>query len=471
MSEETIKVHVVDYGRANLVMRYLDPMTKRQVSRSTGTANRKEAEKAAAKWEAELNEGRYVPPAKTTWEAFRERYEKEVLPGFARQTWGKVSSVFNTVEEILRPQRLRDLTAGSISRYQAKLREMGRSENTIASHLGTLGAALRWAVKVGLIPTAPRIDRPRRATKAKRGSVMKGRPITGEEFDRMIDAVPRVVLPKRKEGARPLTPDQEARRVRVVESWRRYLRGLWLSGLRLEESLELFWDRPDRLSVDLTGSESGGFPMLRIPASLEKGNKDRLLSITPDFMEFLLATPRAERRGPVFPIETLRGPVRRLDTRYVSSVVSDIGEAAGVKVASKMKKDPKTGKEVEKVKFASAHDLRRSFGERWARRVLPIVLQELMRHESIETTLRYYVGTNAKLTAQAVWESVNAALPKLEGQEGNTLGNTTPTEAKNGCDPKAATVDPEKVSVKLPGMDSNHERGIQNPLCYHYTTG
>ena len=24
---------------------------------------------------------------------------------------------------------------------------------------------------------------------------------------------------------------------------------------------------------------------------------------------------------------------------------------------------------------------------------------------------------------------------------------------------------------KLPGVDSNHERGNQNPLCYHYTTG
>ncbi len=38
------------------------------------------------------------------------------------------------------------------------------------------------------------------------------------------------------------------------------------------------------------------------------------------------------------------------------------------------------------------HDLRRSFGERWATRVMPQVLMELMRHESIEATMNYYVG-------------------------------------------------------------------------------
>ena len=33
---------------------------------------------------------------------------------------------------------------------------------------------------------------------------------------------------------------------------------------------------------------------------------------------------------------------------------------------------------------------------------MPIVLQQLMRHENIETTMRYYVGQNAEATADAV---------------------------------------------------------------------
>ena len=34
---------------------------------------------------------------------------------------------------------------------------------------------------------------------------------------------------------------------------------------------------------------------------------------------------------------------------------------------------------------------------------MPIVLKELMRHETIETTLKYYVGQDAERTADAAW--------------------------------------------------------------------
>lgn len=54
---------------------------------------------------------------------------------------------------------------------------------------------------------------------------------------------------------------------------------------------------------------------------------------------------------------------------------------------------------VDTHKTASVHDLRRAFGERWASRLMPPQLMELMRYESIETTLSYYVGRNAERTA------------------------------------------------------------------------
>jgi hypothetical protein len=84
---------------------------------------------------------------------------------------------------------------------------------------------------------------------------------------------------------------------------------------------------------------------------------------------------------------------------------------------------PETGELREVVKYASAHDCRRSFGTRWAYRVLPQVLQQLMRHERIETTLAYYVELEATRTADAVWEAWESA---SAGNPGNTLGNTTP---------------------------------------------
>ncbi len=105
----------------------------------------------------------------------------------------------------------------------------------------------------------------------------------------------------------------------------------------------------------------------------------------------------------------------------VSRTVSQIGAAAGVKVWM----SSVTGK----VKYASAHDLRRSFGERWSRRVMPPDLMILMRHETIQTTMGYYVGRNAQTTSDAVWSAIGQS-----GEFGNTYGNTRP-KTTNGPDP------------------------------------
>ena len=49
-----IKVYVVKFqDRDNYAMKYTDPETGQNVRRSTGTTKRKEADKVAAKWEAE----------------------------------------------------------------------------------------------------------------------------------------------------------------------------------------------------------------------------------------------------------------------------------------------------------------------------------------------------------------------------------------------------------------------------------
>ena len=158
--------------------------------------------------------------------------------------------------------------------------------------------------------------------------------------------------------------------------------------------------------------------MLRIPAELEKGNQDRLYPVAPEFAEFLLATPEDQRTGPVFnPLSRRPWQSSRLSNRQVSRIGSDIGKAACVKVADKN----------GKVKFASVHDLRRSFGERWAPRVMPQVLMQLMRHETIETTMKYYVGHNAESTARALYAAVGQLGQHL-GQHGRNRDFASTTE-------------------------------------------
>lgn len=64
------------------------------------------------------------------------------------------------------------------------------------------------------------------------------------------------------------------------------------------------------------------------------------------------------------------------------------------------------------------------FGERWCKRLLPQQLKELMRHEDLDTTMRYYVGDQAAATATAVWAAYRESQPM-----GATLGATRHSEA------------------------------------------
>ena len=112
----------------------------------------------------------------------------------------------------------------------------------------------------------------------------------------------------------------------------------------------------------------------------------------PRFCRFLLATPENQREGKVFNVTGIYAG-NAITPKRVSRVVSAIGKKAKVVVDK--------GTE----KFASAHDFRRAFGTRWARKVMPMVLQKLMRHDSIETTMRYYVDLDADEMAEELWKA------------------------------------------------------------------
>jgi len=347
-------------GRKHFEAQWPDPVTSLKKTRTTGTSVRREAERFAARLEAELAAGKPQNTERVTWEQFRKRYMAEAVPAMAPTTKGKVTSTFNLVEKHINPARLVALKAPQLSQLSTAMRDAGRAEATIKSTLGTLRAALNWAHRQGLLDHVPGFEMPRRV------SGMKGRPISRAEFELMLAA---------------------ARQEPDGQSWADMLEGLWCSGLRLGEAIALHWTDDRELRVDLSGRR----PMFRIRADAEKGNKDRLLPMVPEFYAFLEKIPEERRTGYVF--QPLKGG-ERVQLDCASRMISGFGETAEIKVA-----ESQDGK----VKFASAHDLRRSFGFRWARKVMPVVLMELMRHESVNTTMQYYVGRNAEATADEIW--------------------------------------------------------------------
>lgn len=361
-------------GRKNLLLRYRNRRTGEEKYRSLDHADYRKAEREASQWERELAEGGAFDPERLTWAEAFDDYLSQHLSSVKPASRMKATRQLVIFAAQQRPGVLADISSAMLARHAEWLRRtpykrggttQPRSETTIDGHLTAIMAFLEWCRGTGRIrdlPTRPTISRSR--SKAAR---MKGRPLTDSEFGKIVAAIP-LVVPT------------------FTEQWQRLISGLWLSGLRLGEALALTWDRSSGFSLDF----SGKFPMYWIEAESEKGFQDRLLPVAPEFAAMLSTVPESERVGKVFPLSKLRvrGDSWRVDT--VSRKISEIGRKAGVVVS-------RGGK------AASAHDFRRSFGLRWAERLMPKDLMTLMRHNDISTTMKYYVGQNADRTAAKLW--------------------------------------------------------------------
>lgn len=378
-------------------LRYRDPFTGREELRLVKGKYPSEWEREAGAWERELLDvdarrkaakaQAAAAVANLTWAEFRKRFNDEHLMSLAVSTDLRFQTVFNTIEDFEKPRLLSEIDASYLSRLQAHLRASGRAEDTIASHLNHFKVALNWAKGVDLLFDVPKFPVVKRARRGQRRKPMKGRPPTPAEFEAMLAKAPDAV------------PTE------MVPNWQRFMKALWWGGLRLEEALELYWDRTDKMRVDL---DSQQFPVLRILRSTEKGKKDRIYPIAPEFAELLRATPEAQRKGLVFPLQTRKRKsveagrsVGQIGVIYASQRITEMGRLAGVVT----RVDPRTGQQ----HFAGAHDFRRAFGTRWARIVKPLILKEMMRHESLETTMDYYVELDAEETAADIWKSWNIA--------------------------------------------------------------
>ena len=157
MKEPSLRIWLTRSGkRANWVIRYQYPESSRTYQQSTGTTSKKEAERLLGQLRADLISRRHQPQGSITWSAFRLRYETEVVTGLAQTTGSKIDTVFDAVDRILKPSKLRDLTTERLSHFQAKLRQEGRAETTIAGYLAHLRSALKWSVDLGLLPSFPK---------------------------------------------------------------------------------------------------------------------------------------------------------------------------------------------------------------------------------------------------------------------------------------------------------------------------
>lgn len=378
MSEVSVTVYKPS-DRRNLMMKCVDPVTGRTLRKSAGTHVRREAQRAAARWEVELTTGGVGASPRMGWEAFVAMYADRKLSTLRPATEANYFCSLNRFRELVGPRRLADLETESVARFAVALRGQGNREATVAKHLRHLRAAARWAHRQGLLTRVPHFDMP-----SGRGTEnAKGRPPTGEEFDRLLDKTAGVV------GDDPA----------VIKSWQDVLRLLWWSGLRLGEAMLLRDDsRPGAIEVRLNGKRS---VLAFHPASQKSGDAE-LMPLAPEAVELLESLS--------FAGDWVLRPLRPDGTPTARSTQAVMRRLNAIGKASRIQVNADTGK------TATAHDLRRAFGTRWAPRVTPSVLMRMMRLKSERIANQFYVQLEAEDSAEHIWRAA-----------GHTFGHTPAT--------------------------------------------
>lgn len=322
----------------------------------------------------------------------------------------------------MKPDRLNRLNEKWLQRFKAEVKK-GRSLATVHKYFQHLKTMLKWAVEQKYLKEVPAFPKEKKNA-AKRKKHSKGRAVTLEEFERMLAAV-RKSFPTFK-------LDRESANQKLelgVESLKYLLRGLWHSGLRLGEALSLTWDQwADGIRIRV---DDDGDVFLLIDGGDQKNGEMDEYPVVDEFAEFLLAVPENERTGFIFNPSRTRGEVsRRRDT--VTKWISDIGTAAGVAVDRKpdRSKGARAGDTVPV--WASAHDLRRAFGTRWASRLGdPKLLMRLMRHANLETTLNFYVTVDAKDEMRRIRESIRKVNGEVNSAGSNAAKNHSTSKSKH----------------------------------------
>jgi integrase len=211
-------------------------------------------------------------------------------------------------------------------------------------------------------------------------------------------ALPAVKMPKKVPQPVPTESVERLFAKAPDDNMRVFLLAGWLAGLRLGEAVALEWEGTAEAPwIDF------GRRRVIFPAEFVKADADQWVPIDRELQAALEALPRRGRR--VFSFTDRSG--RPITAASVSLRVVELARRAGVKL--------------------SMHALRRGFGCRHAARVPAQVLQKLMRHANIKTTMTYYANVDAAVEQAIFGEEPKRADP---GAQRNTSRNTAADTAR-----------------------------------------
>jgi len=477
------------------VLKFYCPIRGQRIRKNCGTRDPREARRVMRECRQRLQNGKYVESGGAITIAHRQgvgrpKVEQVVSPEVASNTWERcsdeyyrhrkqrgreksladASSRIGIVDRILKGYRedrghsgdgtldecvslktleyAQDrLLAGDECRYDA------RAPMTVNTTMGAIMAFLNYCAKHGWLKEVPLLS------KLDVDEVMKGRPITSDEFEHLMDAVGEV------------TGSEQA------ESWKQVLHVLWESAFRIGDAMNFSWDDERRIHPNWP-SRNGHFPTLIIP-STQKNKKAQEIPMLPGLRDLLESVPKENRTGWVVnpaPMEfeirakgewfrptsddlvalagqynnsaiaracgitettvrkwlqemdfqraeefdrhhgevspgtvaqvrkraerlathSARRSTKRLSKERVGRIIGMIGEQAQIVV---QQPNEESGR---RIKYASAHDLRRGCAQRLINAGISAeTLKTVLRHKNFKTTEQFYGATRAAQSAAA----------------------------------------------------------------------
>lgn len=382
--------------RNGFVFKFYCPIRKQRIRKNCSTRDRREAKRVLRECRERLLNGEYVASggAITAYQALCMGVVKEVNLATGQDrgmTWAEcydryrshrimrsnVKSVEDAISRITIAERILKthlsvdelfvkevFTLSNLELLQERLLAgeeslfERRSPNTVNSMIAALMAFVRYCHNHQWIDRVPSIE------KLESREKMKGRPLTGEEFERMLEATPSVVSAK------------------YAAQWRFGLKVLWESGFRLGELMDFSWDEQERIHPVW---ETDSLPAKIVVPSTQKNKRWQEVPMLPGLKALLQTVKDSNRTGFVISLHLRTKTSGRLSVDCVSRTIAAIGKAAGVVVK---KGDEKTG---VRTKYASAHDLRRSCASRLMNSgVSAETLKVVMRHSDFATTEKHY---------------------------------------------------------------------------------
>jgi integrase len=382
MSEKRITVWVQRFkDRDSLMLQWIDPLSNERKSKSAETHLPAVAEMKRTELEYELNHGLHQEASRMSWEKFRAVFEAEYAAGQRLNTRLGYQATFDLFERLCNPTSLRAKSGRTISAFHAAMLQEptrgrdGMKPSTRIIRLQHLRTALRWAVDQELIPKCPKFPKVDADDRTPQ-------PVPVESFERIYAKA-----------------DGDAQ-------MQAYLLCGWLAGLRLSEALALEWEETEEAPyVDLARDR------IFLRGKIAKGKKDQWVPLHPDLRAALLALPRRGKK--VFRFLSQRTGLPA-DQRLMTGRVIRLANLAGVRL--------------------TMHTLRKGFGCRYAGKVPAQVLQKLMRHKNIKTTMDYYANVD------------DAVMNAVLGDKRNSSRNTTRDNAETVGKDDSANDCPERLS-------------------------